>query len=341
MKKEQDNIVFDLSVESFANQNFSRLPEYLNKENFEYNKLSKTSTITENTNENNMTNSNDNSEIVYRKINAYNHNDVVIGKPTLNTHGQNNDTNFNNNKKELINYVIFETEDETLEEFSWNNFAFVKCNNITTIKLNNQTFSFLTNPINSDKFFFIELDKNKPAKFQLISQSEYIENQIIYNKSEYSKLKNLTDELNELMKPVMNEIFQEERKKFFIDLFILLGSILFFSFIISFFSLFLNNIPFEIKLVIFILMSIVGIFIIGKLIYKIYYSERYWMHSTFLIILKHQVMVEDLIAKWNKDYFNNIGIKASVPVGYRYIQFDLKSNITIKLLDHEIFVLDI
>jgi hypothetical protein len=185
------------------------------------------------------------------------------------------------------------------------------------------------------------LDKNKPAKFQLISQSEYIENQIIYNKSEYSKLKNLTDELNELMKPVMNEIFQEERKKFFIDLFILLGSILFFSFIISFFSLFLNNIPFEIKLVIFILMSIVGIFIIGKLIYKIYYSERYWMHSTFLIILKHQVMVEDLIAKWNKDYFNNIGIKASVPVGYRYIQFDLKSNITIKLLDHEIFVLDI
>ena len=102
MKKEQDNIVFDLSVESFANQNFSRLPEYLNKENFEYNKLSKTSTITENTNENNMTNSNDNSEIVYRKINAYNHNDVVIGKPTLNTHGQNNDTNFNNNKKFII-----------------------------------------------------------------------------------------------------------------------------------------------------------------------------------------------------------------------------------------------
>jgi hypothetical protein len=325
---------------SFSNQNFSRLPEYFNKEKSEYNKISMTSTVNDNTNENNFTNENDNSDIVYQKMNVFNRKDIEIDEEVVDTNGVPESPKFTNTDRDFVNKYVVETDIEIIDEYNSDNFAFVKCKNITTIKINEETFSFLTNPINDENFFFIKLNKNKPNQYELVSESEYIEECLIYNKSEYSKLKKLTEELNDLLKPVRSKIAQEERKRNFKDLLILVGFVLFYCIFMSLFFIFFEFFTGNTKSIVIIVISLIGLIILGNLVYKYYYSERYLMNSVYTLLFKHQIEVEKLINKWNKEYFNNLEISASVPFGYQYIQFDLKPNFKLHLLHHEIYGMD-
>ena len=168
--------------------------QYIQLKNSETLNISK-STETENNKE----------EIYFKKLNESEDNngqEQEITKGSEKSYKEQSER-FENSDRELFEKIIIRNEDP-FEEYTSENYSLSKCQNITTIKYEGNVFSYLTNPDNSEDFFFIKL--NQLHQFELMDKNLYknkFQNSV---KIPYNQLKLFVDEMNMSIKDLNTQI---------------------------------------------------------------------------------------------------------------------------------------
>jgi len=319
-------------ITSFRDNNFSVQNECRDENN--YDKLASESinvTVNEtNMNDDNLTKLN-NLQIIYKRMTSQNtlediHDDDQVEeeeKPSPRfTSG-----------RDLIDNIKIYVDDNILDQFISHEFSFTKCKNVTTVKFEEEKFSFLTNPYNDENFFFIKIHSDD---LLFSSEEEIIEIEKNYKSLlnvSLLKLRDFVYEINEIMDKVnFNYLHNIKIKK--VENLMGLGIITVLSIVIFIlFNLYFNFFTPTTKIIFNILFVLISVLVISNLIYK-YKTDRNPLYLKFDNLLIYQDQIESLVNEWNQNRFSKLDIRASVPRGLHYIQFTLKENLSINVESH-------
>lgn len=277
--------------------------------------------------------SNNLDEIIYQKINF---NGIEEEEKTYNNNDEidNDDKSPRFSDRELIEKITVKIE-EPIESFTNKLFSFTKCQNITTMKINDFIFSFMNNLENNENFYFINLDKKK-FKFTQINEEDYKFNSMKFFKIPSYKIKDFIHEINKTNKPVRKEILKlvdHQIRKNSLKVFVFFTLNLIFLTLFWLFSYFVisdeyKNFVFAVMVLIILMCSIYFIIKIKRnknLDFKIYKH-----------FLKNFTKLDRIVSKWNKEFFLKNGIKAELPVGNQYILLISRKNINLILENHKL-----
>jgi hypothetical protein len=302
----------------------------------------------------NILNKEDNQEInnlILQKLKQKN-SDLDFEFQESNINISENISNNNQNNNFFSPYLIKKSEEIDLnsinnlkiytkipyEIYKRKNFSKIICENITTIKIKNKKFSYLTNLINNENYFFIKFSKEN-FLFFLEDFNYYNLNSLKKTKIPYRIYKKFVVNMNSKVLDV-EFLLRNFKFKFFMKF---LG-IIFFSFLVFFSALFFFNkfssrifylTPKEVKYILIIIGFIYIFFLIFFIYFYLFTKKIEYNHIK--ILMKKKGELDSLLYKWNTDYFiNKMNYIASVPETFEYIQISLKPNKKLELQHHNI-----
>ena len=223
------------------------------------------------------------------------------------------------------------------KKFKSKKFSYKKCPNITTVKVDELIFSYITNPVNKDDLYFIKLSDDF-FLFEIEDFNEYNRNILKYTKIPYHYLRKFTNELNKPLESVNNKIKKYQLIKSLKFIIKLLVSIIFFC--ILMFSFFDYGCQFfkisqTTNYYIILTFSLIGILLIINMVLNFAVYDKDVKYFTNKILLSKQDEIDSIVYKWNADYFiSKLDYIAQVPKTFRYIMIILKPNKKIKIEDH-------
>jgi hypothetical protein len=227
------------------------------------------------------------------------------------------------------------------EFFKSKNYSKIACENITTIKIKNKIFSYLTNFINfinNENYFFIKLSKEN-FLFFLEDFNFYNLNSLKKTKIPYRIYKKFVINMNTKVLDV-EFLLRNFKFRFYMKF---LGIIIF-SFVVFFLALFFfykfsyrifHLTAKEIKFIM-IIIGFIYIFFLIFLIYNFLFTRKI-EYNHIKILMNKKKDLDSLLYKWNSDYFiSKMNYIASVPETFEYIQIALRPNKKIELQQHNI-----
>jgi len=349
---------FEIENNKFSkNKNQETYQNYKNLENIDLTSsniiISPRKSIFDNHDFDNTLNLETNSEdridnIILQKLNQKNHDLDFELQEAKENNFMSNSLNFNyNSNSEYSSRSSEETDREffekiivnvktPIEEFHSKTFNFIKCENITTLKIDKNKFSYLTNPTNKDDLFFIKYKEEK-SEFQLEDFNYYNKHLIKYTKIPFHVLNKFIEAIN---KPLSGLEFEIRKLKFSHNIKFLLKC---FGFFLIFFScvvwfnyrsedLFTYNIETKSNIILGLWIAYVLI-----LLYKIYYFRKSKLIDYYInkILIERQEQLDPILYKWNADYFiQKMDYLAVMPKNLKYIMIIMKPNKKILLQDH-------
>jgi hypothetical protein len=287
--------------------------------------------------------------IILKKLNQKNHdfdfelqeakdNNFISRKDNLN-YNSNSDYSHRFSEeieREFFEKIIVETKNPT-DKFYSKNYKYVKCENITTIKIDDYKFSYLTNPINQEDFYFIKFSEQS-FRFLIEDFSIYNKNLQKYTKIPYQIVKKFIEALNKNLFGLEVEI---KKIRFFYTVKFILKCFLFFLISFSFLVWFGNNaedffgIEKNISQNILLALCIFSIMIIIYVIYAFRKSKMVDYHIN-KFFFKKQEDLDPVLYKWNADYFiDKMDYLAVMPRTFNYVMIIMKPNKKLLLKDHD------
>lgn len=250
----------------------------------------------------------------------------------------NSDGFYDQSEREFFDKIIVRNE-EPYEELTSENYSITRCNKITTIKFEGNIFSYLTNPLNPEHFFYIQFN-TKNNLFDLMDMEIYKKNYSDFTRIPYNHLKNFVGEMNfaiqDLNKEIKNKIFSIrfwKAIKFLITLIILILILYWFFFNGEKYFSISDNTNQNIFYGLVIIFSLLLIFVL--------YSFSHDLTTNYeicKILLNKQEDLDKIIYSWNYDYFNpNLNMICMIPITFPYILITLVPNKRLFLEDHEIY----
>jgi hypothetical protein len=219
-----------------------------------------------------------------------------------------------------------------VEEYSRNDFSFKKCENIVTVKLENNIFSYLNKPQSDEDFFFLSM--NNAVKYELIKSKEYESNFFRKMRVPYDKMIEFTRELNLNISNVRKEHFSNMRKK---NVKVLM-KMLFYIIIIALISFGLYSFGEDLfgsnYKILFIVIEAI-IFILSLVLFIYYLNDKSYRKEFYKICLKNQEKMERFLIKWNREYFHKKNLSARTPTCFQYVQFNINHGTELYIEDHD------
>lgn len=242
-------------------------------------------------------------------------------------------------EREFFEKIVIKTK-TPFEEYSSKIFKLKRCENITTIKIDQEKkFSYITKPKNNQKdLYFINFNTNLYL-FELEDFLHYNRHTINLTRIPYPFLKKFITDLNKPIETLKNSI-QKYRIwyncKFL--LVCLLVSVLF-SLGVYFLNITakdyftmeqntMNNLLLSLSFIFFLVMT-TWIYLFCKSKKIEYYINK--------ILLEKQDAIDEILYKWNAEYF--IAKKdylATIPKTFKYVMLIMKPNKKLLLEDHEL-----
>jgi hypothetical protein len=260
----------------------------------------------------------------------------------LNTEGETEeivDTSFNKirpgSNSKRANLVLISPDEKIQEELIDGIFTYVKCKNVTTLKIDGRRFSFLSNPINDNNFFFMKMNKES-FKFELMNPFVYSDEFKETVKIPYNSLKEFKLSLDDEIDQVRGELSSKETNRKMCSIITIVGLSILFAVLIALFYSYAHFANLTTKIVLTIIFLISSIMIVGNQVYKYKYNLSN-IFTTYDSLLNYQNNVEGLIATWNKKCFSNYDISAHVPLGFQYVQFKLNPDVKFRIVDHDVY----
>ena len=230
-------------------------------------------------------------------------------------------------------------------------FGMTKNNNIITYILNLYIFSEFTNFNKIEKdprvnLFFLPKSKNR-----FIPNVENLLNKLKIKNEKSDQFIAFINGLNELLNDKEYNEIQKKNKKYTICLyisiifsFLLISGIIFYFlaffnvFYLEFFNSFIHAQGDRIKNTITIFVGIIATILIILLIIlliKLRKKDLYIIYNNLNYMLINYTRYNDYIEEWNKNFFEEIKIRISIPISLNYIMFNLDpyQDIEIKHLD--------
>lgn len=236
---------------------------------------------------------------------------------------------------EIKKIVIKPDESLLIAEISESNFIYLKCPNVTSIKIDNRVFSFLTSPRNDDNFFYITM--NEKHEYTLHNEKVFERSYKDRVKIPYSLIKEFTKAMNTNTEQLRIDLEKSQKSHLTWDSINFFASIVTAIVVVVSFSLFVNSLHPTTKLFLqFLLIAIVTVCVLNYG-YKIYNDrKKQLLFDRYDYFLVFQFKIETLLVNWNQDCFSKFGIVAEVPEGLEYVQFYLKPNIRMRVISHDI-----
>ncbi len=239
-------------------------------------------------------------------------------------------------EREFFEKIIVVTK-KPFEQYSSRGYKYFKCENITTLKIDDYKFSYLTNPKNENDFYFIKYNEEL-FRFEVEDFNTYNKNLLKYTKIPYHIIKKFTEALNKNLLGLEEDI---KKIKFFYIVKFMLKCFSFFLFFFSF-SVWFNyngedffgiesNWRQNIFLMFGILFIIISIYIA--------YSFKKWKFVDYQIskfLIKKQEELDPILYKWNADYFiDKMDYLAFMPRNFKYVMIIMKPNKKLLLKHHD------
>jgi len=264
--------------------------------------------------------------------------DDVKNNININTYSRDTSDRINDqSERQFFEKVIIRNE-EPYEELTSENYSISRCPKITTVKFEGESFSYLTNPENDENFFFIKLNLKKNL-FEICDLDEYKKNHFDSTRIPYNQLLNFTSEINFAIQDLNKEV---KKKRLSIMIWNILKVLISFGilFFIAYWLFFNGESFFSISANanrnIFYGFSLIAILILAFLIYSLK-NDLNLNFELCNIYLSRQKDLEEIIEKWNQDYFiQNLNMICSIPYTFPYVQITLQPNIIIYLEEHDI-----
>jgi hypothetical protein len=233
--------------------------------------------------------------------------------------------------RNLFSKIVFKTEEPT-EEYASDDYSIVKCDKIITVRINDESFSYLNNPFNDNNFYYLKIQNDK---FKLCEEKEYTN--IYYNdlRVPYRNMKELASGLNNIVDKVYQEYNSSQYKKYFrfkflkiiIMIMLLILSVAGYFYYIKFIQNDSKLISYSIYIIGFIFICILLFFLHSV------YTNREIEFTKYKMLIMKQAEIEEYISSWNKRNGNKTII---VPIAYQYIQFSY-NNTRVYIENHDIY----
>ncbi len=276
--------------------------------------------------------------IILKKLDAKNY-DLdfefqELKKDNLNSNNINNISNPENSlrisertERQFFEKITINKKIPYQEHYS-RKYKIVKCENITTLKIDNKKISYLTNPQNKNDLYFIKFN-NDFLKFKIEDFNIYNKDILKYTKIPFRILKIFIESIN---KPLLGLDYEIRRFKFVYKVKFLFSCFIFFLILfcltVSFyyygdeFTNFDNSTNNIINAVISFILSI----ILFCYIYNFNNNKMIDYHIN-KILLRRQEQLDSIIYKWNADYFiEKMNYLAIIPFTFRYVMIIMKPN---------------
>jgi hypothetical protein len=211
-------------------------------------------------------------------------------------------------------------------------YAYVKCNNVTTIWINGQGFSFLTKYSNDQNYFFLPLTE---SGFSLMNWNEGLTK----NKVSRPKMEQFAIEVNNQGKVAQNlEKAKSEVRKticiftslgvFFLALFVLC-----FVLWIGYLGNYRTNILVS-KLLVYLwaFLLVCGISLLIFCCKAM--TKTYKEYAVSKQMIGNNLAMESMISRWNNEYFLPNGLYVMAPRNLAYLHFVLDSSLTFMMENH-------
>lgn len=239
-------------------------------------------------------------------------------------------------EREFFEKIFVDTK-KPVERFYSRSYKYAKCENITTIKVDDYKFSYLTNPKNENDFYFIKYNEDS-FRFEIQDFNTYNRSILKYTKIPFQIIKKFTESLNKNLFGLEEEI---KKIKFFYIVRFLLKCFLFFLIFFSLLAWFNirgedffgieSNINQYILLVLCICFIAISMYILIKFRKSKmvdYYINRF--------LIKKQEELDPILYKWNADYFiDKMDYLAVMPRNFKYVMIIMKPNKKLLLKDHD------
>jgi hypothetical protein len=253
----------------------------------------------------------------------------------------NSDTNISNeqnnslSKSSELKKIVIKPDESVLEEIAESNFNYIKCSNVTSIKIDNRVFSFLSSPQNDDNFFYITM--NDKHEYTLHNEKVFYRSYQSRVKIPYSDIKEFTNAMNINTEQLRVDLLRSQKSHIIWDSINFFASIITAILVVSAFSFYVNSLYPMTKLIVQFVLILTAIICVLNYAYKIYNDrKKQKLFDRYDYFLVFQDKVETLISNWNHDCFSKYDIVADVPEGLEYVQFYLKPNIRMKIISHDI-----
>lgn len=285
--------------------------------------------------------------IILQKLNQKNHDldfelqeakdyNFISRKDTFNNNSDYSPRFSEETDREFFEKIIIDTKNP-IEKFYSKNYKYVRCDNVTTLKINDQKFSFLTNPINQNDLYFIKFS-NLILKFEIEDFNTYNKNLLKYTRIPYQIIKKFTYSMNKNLLGLEVEI---KRIKFFYAVNFLIKCFLFFLIFFSsavWFSINGDELYALDKTVSRYFPLVLCLSFIIILTYSIYRFKKSRMIDYHInkFLMKKQEEIDPILYKWNAEYFiDKMDYLAVMTRTLNYIMIIMKPNKKILLKDHE------
>ena len=244
------------------------------------------------------------------------------------------------NETNIREIIFSDNRDFNIELFKSKKFAICYNETIKTYLFNCDTFSEFTNPklIEKDQRINIYiLEKNKENDIFQYEIKEILEHlNIPLNKSDI--IKNFIKDINFFLEEesyIQLKYFNIQYKKCINFLLILLIIIFLISMIIFLLSIKQQHKNKYYIIGIYIIFIMIILIFLINIILKIINMNIYFIFNKINYMFNKQDEIQNIINKWNKNEFESLRIKVSVPISLNYIIFNLDpfQNIIIENLD--------
>jgi hypothetical protein len=286
----------------------------------QYNKISESSTENSNTQDSNL---------VFSKLNP-----DIIEESKITDSERSDDYRISDenriSNRNLFNKIVFKTE-IPIDEYSSDEYSIVKCDKIITIRIDEDSFSYLNNPFNDNNFFYLKMANDK---FALCEQNEYENIYFKELRTPYKSMLELSNGLNKLISSSYNNYNIEYKKYFRCKILKIITIILLLLLSLAgylYFIKFMQNVSKMTSYGIYVL-GFIFIVILLYLLYSIY-TNREIECTKYNILITNQSEVEEYVNNWNKRNGNKTII---IPVAYQYIQFSY-NNSKVYIENHDIY----
>jgi hypothetical protein len=272
-------------------------------------------------------------DLIYQKLNEKNSEKLPTQEDSKSVYSMSSDKNLAKTGRPLCDKVIIKTE-HPYDSFASEKFAYMMCKRIVTVRVDDETFTYLNNPQSDDYCFYLNID-SKLDQYELINQTIYdIE---VYKRLNlpYEVLSTFTKDLNTVIKTLPLD-YMTQRRSFLLKNLIKLG-LLYLLLVIMCLGSFLQieNIFNISKGFGYALFIIIGLYVllVTYITYR-YVTSKELRYMKYKLLLSRQTEVENFIDQWcSVRKYRTLVI---VPTGFQYIQFCYSKGLRFFIENHEI-----